>query len=99
MLNGHGLACGRVASYCDPVRIDEQSPLHPYEQVAAWLREEIRARRIGPRVPPLLELAAQTSASVATVRRALKILSSEGLTYVVRGRGTFVVPEDQRPAR
>jgi GntR family transcriptional regulator len=90
VLNGHGLAYGLVASYCDPVRIDEQSPLHPYEQVAAWLREEIATGRIGPRVPPLLELAGQTGASVATVRRALKILDSEGITYVVRGRGTFV---------
>ncbi len=75
------------------MRIDEQSPLHPYEQVAAWLREEIRAGRIGPRVPALLELADQTGASVATARRALKILTDEGITYVVRGRGTFVRQE------
>ena len=78
-MSGHGLAYGRVATYCDPVRIDEQSPLHPYEQVAAWLREEI--------------MAGQTGASVATVRRALKILTDEGITYVVRGRGTFVRQE------
>jgi DNA-binding GntR family transcriptional regulator len=73
-----------------PVQIDDSSPEHPYVQVANWLRGQIKAGRIGPRIPPLMKLAEETGASVATVRRATKLLMDEGLIYSVVGRGTFV---------
>jgi GntR family transcriptional regulator len=72
------------------VKIDNDSPEHPYVQLAGLLREEIRAGKMGPRVPSIMELADQSGLSAATVKRALKLLQDEGLIYAVPGRGTFV---------
>jgi GntR family transcriptional regulator len=72
------------------VKIDPDSPEHPYVQLAALLREQIAARKIGPRMPSIMELADQTDLSAATVKRALKILRDEGVITSVPGRGTFV---------
>ncbi len=72
------------------MKVDPNSPDHPYQQVAGYLRAEIRAGRIGPRVPSALQLASDTGASVATVKRAFKVLHDEGVIYSVNGRGTFV---------
>jgi GntR family transcriptional regulator len=52
--------------------------------------ERIKAGKIGPRVPSIMELADETSLSAATVKRALRLLRDEGLIYTVSGRGTFV---------
>ena len=72
------------------MKIDNDSPEHPYVQLAGWLREGIQAGRIGPRVPSIMELAEQSGLSAATVKRALKLLQDEGLIYAVSRRGTFV---------
>jgi GntR family transcriptional regulator len=72
------------------VQIDPDSPRYPYLQVADYLREQIRAGKIGPRVPSALDLASETGASVATVKRAFKVLHDEGMIFSVNGRGTFV---------
>jgi DNA-binding GntR family transcriptional regulator len=72
------------------VKIDNDSPEYPYVQLAALLRAQIRAGKIGPRVPSINELADETGLSPATVKRSLGILRDEGLIYSVRGRGTFV---------
>jgi len=45
---------------------------------------------MGPRVPSALQLSGDTGASVATVKRAFKVLHEEGVIYSVNGRGTFV---------
>jgi DNA-binding GntR family transcriptional regulator len=37
-----------------------------------------------------MQLAGDTGASVATVKRAFKVLHDEGVIYSVNGRGTFV---------
>jgi GntR family transcriptional regulator len=72
------------------VKIDNDSPEHPYVQLADLLREQIRAEEIGPRVPSIMELADESGLSAATVKRALGLLRNEGLIYTVPGRGTFV---------
>ena len=59
-------------------------------QLASLLRSEIKAGRIGPRVPSIMELADETGLSAATVKRAMGLLRDEGLIYAVPGRGTFV---------
>jgi len=59
-------------------------------QLAGILRDQIKAGKIGPRMPSITELAEQTALSPATVKRALKILRDEGAILSVRGRGTFV---------
>jgi len=72
------------------VQIDPDSPRYPYLQVADYLRAQIQAGKIGPRVPSALTLAGDTGASMATVKRAFKVLHDEGVIYSVNGRGTFV---------
>jgi GntR family transcriptional regulator len=73
------------------VKIDPDSPEHPYVQLAGLLRERIRAGEIGPRVPSIMELADGTGLSAATVKRALGLLRDERVIFSVPGRGTFVV--------
>jgi GntR family transcriptional regulator len=72
------------------VKIDNDSPEHPYVQLAGLLRQRIRAGKIGPRVPSIMELADESGLSAATVKRALGLLRDEGLIETVPGRGTFV---------
>jgi GntR family transcriptional regulator len=72
------------------VKIDNDSPEHPYVQLAGLLRDRIKAGKIGPRVPSITELAAESDLSAATVKRALGLLREENLIYTVPGRGTFV---------
>ena len=72
------------------MKIDNDSPEHPYVQLAGLLRDRIKAGDIGPRVPSIMELADETGLSAATVKRALGLLRDEGLIYAVPGRGTFV---------
>jgi DNA-binding GntR family transcriptional regulator len=72
------------------VKIDDDSPEHPYVQLAGLLRERIQAGKLGPRIPSIMELAEESGLSAATVKRALKLLRDEGLIYTVPGRGTFV---------
>ena len=72
------------------MKIDNDSPEHPYVQLAGLLRDRIEAGKVGPRVPSIMELADETGLSPATVKRALGLLRDEGLIYAVPGRGTFV---------
>lgn len=81
------------------MKIDNDSPEHPYVQLAGLLRERIKAGKIGPRVPSIMELADQTGLSAATVKRALRLLTNEGLIYAVPGRGTFVRKQAPRRQR
>ena len=72
------------------MKIDNDSPEHPYVQLASLLREQIKSGKTGPRVPSIMELAEESGLSAATVKRALRLLRDEGLIYSVPGRGTFV---------
>ena len=72
------------------MKIDPDSPEHPYVQLAGLLRDRIKAGKIGPRVPSIMELADQTDLSPATVKRSLKLLRDDGVIVSVPGRGTFV---------
>lgn len=72
------------------MKIDPDSPAHPYVQLAGLLRNRIKAGKIGPRVPSIMELADETGLSAATVKRSLKLLRDEDVIVSVPGRGTFV---------
>lgn len=71
------------------MRIDPDDPRHPYVQLADILREQIKRRELVGRIPSINELAEQYELSPATVKRALGLLSDEGLIHSVRGRGNF----------
>lgn len=59
-------------------------------QVAAILRRRIQEGEITSMLPSLTQLTEETGLAMNTVRRAVKILTDEGLVYTVPGRGTFV---------
>jgi DNA-binding GntR family transcriptional regulator len=48
-------------------------------------------------VPSELTLTQRYGISRGTAHRAVMILVDAGYARISRGRGTFVVPEDQRP--
>lgn len=69
-----------------------------YRQLAAILRTRIQngTYRPGHPIPSTRGLAAEFSVTPKTVRRAVDILTSEGLLIGSRGRGMFVpLPDDE----
>jgi hypothetical protein len=86
----------QVSSWEQLGDLDHGSPAALWEQIAAWLRGDITSGRLTGRVPSATALAMSYGVSRDTALRALAQLASEGLTVARRGRGTFVVPEDDR---
>ena len=76
-----------------PDDIDPRRSAPIYVQLAAILREQIRAGRIEPdtALPSKRELQERYHVSPGTSERAFKILRDEGLVRTVPGRGVFVV--------
>jgi DNA-binding GntR family transcriptional regulator len=81
------------------VEIDRDAPEFPYLQLAAILREHIRSGDLAPRhkIPPITVLEQQYGLSTMTVRRAIAVLSDEGLVRTIPGRGTFVTDSPPPP--
>ncbi len=75
------------------VAINHKSKLPLYHQVYETLRTQIvrsETWKPGDMIPPESELVEHYGVSLITIRQALDMLSSEGLIYRQRGRGTFV---------
>jgi hypothetical protein len=87
---GFGSTCVTQQGNCPLIQINSRSPVHPYLQLAAQLREQIESGQITSQLPSITELRAQTGLAVRTVRHAIKVLIKEGLVRTVPGRGTFV---------
>ena len=83
-------------SVCAVPDLDHDSPVPLWEQLAGQLRAEITSGRLTGRVQSATGLAMSYGVSRDTALRALAQLAAEGLTVARRGRGTFVVPEDER---
>jgi len=49
------------------------------------------------RLPAELDLAAEFGASRESVRRAVDELRKRGLIETVKGKGSFILPPDERP--
>lgn len=64
--------------------------VHKYERIRDEIIAMTRASAPGSRIPTEKELAAKFGVSAMTVRRALQILTVQGLLEGVPGRGTFV---------
>jgi GntR family transcriptional regulator len=79
-----------------PDDLDHDSPVPLYEQLAALLRAGIESGSIGPRLPSEITLTQQYGVSRGTAHRAVMILVDAGYARISRGKGTFVVPKDQR---
>jgi GntR family transcriptional regulator len=78
-----------VAMY---IRIAETSPESRWRQIHSAIRDRILSGelRAGEELPSIRQLAADTTVSVITIKRAYQQLESEGLIISHQGRGTYV---------
>ena len=83
----------------DVPEIDYRAELPPHRQIAAWLLARIESGELPPGqpVPSEKELTDAFGVARTTARRAIAWLRDEGFIRTVAGRGSYVVPEDQRP--
>ena len=75
--------------------VDNTRDAFPYQQVAEWIREQIAAGKMGPRLPSIGQLCDQAGVSSGTMQRALAILKADGLIYGLKGLGIFVKGSDK----
>lgn len=72
----------------------------PYQQIAAWLRSRINAGEFRAGEDPLpseKDLTGLFGVARDTARRAIALLRDEGLVQTIPHRGTYVLPDHQRP--
>lgn len=74
------------------VEVDRESAVPPYQQVAAYLRDQIAAGKLpaGSALPSVTTLTQDYGIARITAQKALRVLRDEGLAVVVKGWGTFV---------
>jgi GntR family transcriptional regulator len=72
--------------------IERRTKIPIFRQVAAILRDRIRAGTYGPGepIPSEAQLCAEFDVAPMTARKSVRVLASEGLVEVVAGRGAFV---------
>lgn len=63
-----------------------------YEEIEAWLREQVFAGAPGDPLPSEAELASRFGVSRMTARQAVQNLAGEGLVNRQRGSGTYIAP-------
>jgi len=75
------------------IKIDLRSPEPSYLQLAAILRARIESGQIPPGgpLPSITYLVQETGLAVGTIRKAIKVLSDDGLVVTVPGRGSYAV--------
>ncbi|MFG2072919.1 GntR family transcriptional regulator [Nonomuraea maritima] len=80
--------------------VNQLDPTPLWEQLAAIIRERIKAGDYQPRqaLPSEAQLQQEHGVARGTVRRAMRALGEEGWTVTVQGRGTFVAPEESWPS-
>jgi GntR family transcriptional regulator len=84
-----------------PVSIDHDGDVPVYVQLADILRARIASGELAPRrpVPSKRTLMQEYGVAGGTIDKAIGILRDEGLVRTVTGRGIYVIPPDQPPAR
>ena len=70
-----------------------------YVQVAEHIAARIEAGGLagGQRLPPERDVATEYGVAYNSIRKSMELLRERGLIVTMHGRGTFVIPEDQRP--
>lgn len=79
--------------------VDPLNPTPLWEQLAAILRDQIRAGDYEPRqvLPSEAHLQQEHGVARGTVRRAMAALGEQGWVVVIQGRGAFVRPREDWP--
>jgi DNA-binding GntR family transcriptional regulator len=72
-----------------------------YVQVADEIAKRIKDGTYPPesRLPAELEFVAEFGCSRESVRRAVQELRDRGWIETIKGKGSFVLPPEERPAR
>ena len=80
------------------VVINPAGPVPVWRQLAGILRQRIADGTYPPdtAIPSLVKLTAEFGLAEVTVRKAVDALKREGLLAGTPGKGTYVVPQDQR---
>ena len=84
----------------DVPEISPRSAVPPYRQIAAWLRSRIDAGEFRPGEDPLpseKDLVDLFGVARDTARRAVQVLREDGLVETIPQRGSYVLPQNQRP--
>jgi DNA-binding GntR family transcriptional regulator len=79
--------------------IDFDGPDPLYLQLAAVLRGRIQdgTYQVNRAIPSVAALIDEFGLSTMTVQKSLTVLKNEGLIRAVKGRGTFVKPQNGAP--
>ncbi len=82
-------------------RFDPRGPHLVYMLIADDIAAQIDRGELvpGQRLPGEADLAAHYGAARMTIRRAVRELRERGLVKVLSGKGTFVIPEDEKPSQ
>jgi GntR family transcriptional regulator len=83
-------------------QVERDAPDAPFQQLAGILRARVKRGDWKPNraMPGENALAEEYGLSRPTVRRAIALLTEEGLVYAVSGRGTYAAeqkPRDSAP--
>lgn len=80
-------------------KVDRESPLPVYVQLAEQIRLLVRRGALTPGepLPTVRELAVALGINANTVARVYRDLQQEGLLRLERGLGTFVQPQPREP--
>jgi len=72
--------------------INKSSSVPMYEQIAAILKDEILSNKYDPsgNIGTQTKLAQRFDVSIITIRKAISLLTQQGLLDVTQGKGTFV---------
>jgi DNA-binding GntR family transcriptional regulator len=72
--------------------VDYESPVAPYRQVAAILRERIDSGQYRPglRLPSINDLVQEFGVARTTAGKALRLLETDGVAEVSPGMGYYV---------
>ena len=81
--------------------ISNQSELPIYAQIRDQLKEQMLNGRIpeGTTLPSIRQLAKETGVSVITTTRAYSELEAEGFIATMQGKGSVVLPTDNKLLR
>jgi GntR family transcriptional regulator len=72
------------------IQFDEKTPI--YMQIMNMIKRDIANKKIliGEKLPSVREISSKVRVNPNTIQRAYQELEREGITYTLRGTGTFV---------
>lgn len=79
------------------IQIDLRSREPIYEQLIANIKDLIISGLLkeDEKLPSVRELAGSLTINPNTIQKAYSILEQEGYIYTIRGKGNFVMPQEQ----